>query len=100
MDEETLQRFQNNAATLGISLHALQEALRRSLLRLCKAGDASAELKWFSELQVDLVHRTKHTITEGIAMSDEVSIIDKSISYLGFVFDGVRRDVMKETKGK
>jgi hypothetical protein len=100
MDEEAQRAFKNNAATLAISLHALQEDLRRSLVRLCKASDASTELKWFSELEADLVHRAKHTMTEGISMSDEIIIIDGAMDHLHFVFNGIRKDVMKETEGE
>ena len=97
---DPFRQLQKNSAALAISLSALQEALRRSLLRSCKAGDASAELKWFSELDADLIHRAKQTVTEGLAMTDEAIIIDQAIDYLRFVFKGVRRDVVSKTKGK
>jgi hypothetical protein len=99
-DDEPFRRLQKNAASLAISLNALQEALRRSFRRSCKTEDVSAELKWFSELEADLIHRAKHTVTEGVAMTDEVIIIDQVIDYLRFVFDGIRRDVANKTEGK
>jgi hypothetical protein len=99
-DDKALQALRNNAATLAVALNAMQEALHRSLLKSCEAGDASKELKWFSELENDLVHRAKDTVTEGMSMPNEVIIIDQATEYLRFVFSSIRREVIEKTKGK
>jgi hypothetical protein len=92
--------WRRRSAALAISLSAMQEALRRCFLKIYETRDASAELKWFSNLEDELIRATKDTIIEGAAMSDEVIMVDEAIAYLRFAFDGVRREIANKSKGK
>ena len=88
----------SDTTSLAIALAGMQEALRRCMLKICEAGDASAELDWFSELEDELAHRAKNAVIEGAAMSDETTVVNQAIAYIGFAFEGVRRDVSNKTE--
>jgi hypothetical protein len=82
---------------MGISILVLQEALRSSLIHLVEIKGQDG-LAWLSEFQDELVRSAKNMVGEGFAMEDEIKLIDGSIQYLNFIFDGVRREIADKTK--
>jgi hypothetical protein len=77
---------------MGMSLLVLQEALRQTLIMLAETKGDQA-LPWLSEFEDQLIRDAKGTVTEGISIDHEAPLIDGTIDYLKFVFDGVRRNI-------
>ena len=89
---------ESDTTSLAIAFAGMQEALKRCMLKICEAGDASAELDWLSELEDDLTHRAKNAVIEGVAMGDETVAVNQAIAYIGFAFERIRRDVSNKTE--
>jgi hypothetical protein len=82
---------------LAIMLLVTQDALRRTLIELTHLKGENG-LRWLSEFEAQLVRDAKDTVTEGVAMEDEVAQIDGAIQYLQFLFDGARREIAEKSK--
>jgi hypothetical protein len=89
---------ESDTASLAMAFAGMQEALKRCMLKICKAGDTAAELDWLSELEDDLTHRAKNAVIEGVATGDETVAVNQAIAYIGFAFERIRRDVSNTTE--
>jgi hypothetical protein len=88
------------ALLLSLQLTVLQEALRRSVLKMCKTQDPATVSKWLSKLEDDLVRSIKETVMQGASMTDEVRMMDGAIKHIRFVLDKIRRQITNKSEGK
>jgi hypothetical protein len=77
---------------LGVSLLAMQDALRRTLKELyyLKGADGA---KWLDEFEQRLLSDAKGTISDGVSMEDELKAVEGSMQMLRFVFMAVRSEI-------
>ena len=84
-------------AILGASLMATQEALRNVLKELCELKGSGAK-RWLDDFEQRLIADAKGMGGVGVAMEDELEIVDGVIAMLRFTFTGVRHDLFGESK--
>jgi hypothetical protein len=84
-------------AIFAASLVATREALRKALKELCELKGGGAK-RWLDDFEQRLIADAKDMIGEGVAMEDELKIIDGVIANLRLTFTGVRNDLFGETK--
>jgi hypothetical protein len=84
-------------AILAASLMATQEALRKSLRELCELKGGGAR-KWLDKFEQRSIADAKDMIGEGIAMEDELRIIDGVIANIRSMFAPLRNDLFGDTK--
>jgi hypothetical protein len=82
---------------LAVSLLATQDALRRTLKELYYLKGAAGDA-WLTDFEQQLLLDAKQTISEGVAMDDELKAIEGSMAMLRFVFMGVRSQIADEAK--
>jgi hypothetical protein len=86
----------NEAILMMASLY-LKEGLRRTLLELVQAkGDEG--LNWLRNFEDELVRDAKCSGVDGVPIEDEAAIMRGALEFLGFIFDGVRREIADKTK--
>ena len=87
----------NGEAAVILSSLFLTEGLRRSLLELVRLkGDDG--LAWLAKFQNDLVRDSKCSGADGVPIQDEAMIMGTALQMLGFVFDGIRREIGQKPK--
>jgi hypothetical protein len=86
-----------NQQILGLSLLTTQLALRGTIKELYRSKEP-AGAKWLTDLENDLVSGLKDTVSEGVAMEDEIKVIDGAAATLEAFFKGLRNEIADESR--
>jgi hypothetical protein len=84
-------------AILAASLMATQEALRKALKEIYELKGGGTK-RWLDNFEQTLIADAKDMVVEGVAMEDELKIIDGVISNIRFTFTALKNDLFGETK--
>jgi hypothetical protein len=84
-------------AILAASLMATQGALRNALRELYELKGGGAR-KWLGNFEQRSIADAKDMVGEGIAMEDELKIIDGVIANIRSMFAPLRNDLFGDTK--
>jgi hypothetical protein len=84
-------------AILAASLMATQEALRKALRELYELKGGGAR-KWLDNFEQRSIADAKDMVGDGIAMEDELKIIDGVIANIRLTFAPLRNDLFGDTK--
>jgi hypothetical protein len=82
---------------LGASLVATREALRKALKEIYELKGGGAK-RWLDNFERGLIAGAKDMVGEGVAMEDELKIINGVIANIRSTFTELRNELFGETK--